>query len=250
MGASPLKTSMEHLNRVAAEYHTNESIPDIHIENLCQEYFIQWLIQEVPADARVLELGYGDGLVTAALAKAGCTLTLVEGAKTLVDRARMKHPEIECVHSLFEEFHAPQSYDLVLASHVLEHVDDPQAILRLMSSWLNETGRIIAVVPNRNSLHRQLAVVMGLQPALDSLSKRDHLVGHQRVYSLQTLEEDILSAGLSVIDSCGFFLKVLPNSMMLDYSRELLWGLNAISAHLPKDLLANIAVIVAKNTSA
>ena len=64
------------------------------------------------------------------------------------------------------------------------------------------------------------------------------------------VEQDILSAGLSVIDSCGFFLKVLPNSMMLDYSRELLWGLNAISAYLPKDLLANIAVIVAKNTSA
>jgi len=244
-----MNTSMEHLDRVATEYHTNESIPDIHIENLCQEYFIHWLIRQIPVEARVLELGYGDGLVTAALAKAGCTLTLVEGAKILVDRARMKHPEVECIHSLFEEFHAPPSYDLVLASHVLEHVDDPQAILSLMSSWLNETGRIIAVVPNRNSLHRQLAVVMGLQPTPDSLSKRDHLVGHQRVYSLQTLEQDIVSAGLSVIDSCGFFLKVLPNSMMLDYSRELLWGLNAISAYLPKDLLANIAVIVAKNTS-
>lgn len=245
-----MKTSMAHLDSVAAAYHANESIPDIHIENLCQEYFIQWLIQKVPADARVLELGYGDGLVTAALARMGCTLTLVEGAKILVDQARLKHPDIECVHSLFEEFHATLSYDLILASHVLEHVDDPQAILRLMSSWMKETGRIIAVVPNCNSLHRQLAVVMGLQPALDTLSKRDLLVGHQRVYSLQTLEQDILAAGLSVVDSCGFFLKVLPNSMMLDYSRELLWGLNAISASLPKDLLANIAVIVAKNTSA
>lgn len=245
-----MNTSMEHLDRVAAEYHTNESISDIHIENLCQEYFIQWLIRQIPEDARVLELGYGDGLVTAALAKAGCTLTLVEGAKILIDRARLKHPEIECVHSLFEEFHASLTYDVILASHVLEHVDDPQAILRLVSSWLKEAGRIIAVVPNRNSLHRQLAVVMGLQPALDSLSKRDLLVGHQRVYSLQTLEQDILAAGLSVIDSCGFFLKVLPNSMMLHYSRDLLRGLNAISATLPKDLLANIAVIVAKNTSA
>ena len=245
-----MKTSMEHLDRVAAEYHTNESIPDIHIENLCQEYFIQWLVRQIPADARVLELGYGDGLVTAALAKTGCALTLVEGAKILIEQARLKHPNMECVHSLFEDFHAPLSYDLILASHVLEHVDDPQVILRHMSSWLKETGRIIAVVPNRNSLHRQLAVVMGLQPALDSLSNRDILVGHQRVYSLQTLELDILSADLRVVDSCGFFLKVLPNSMMLDYSRELLWGLNAISTNLPKDLMANIAVIVAKNTSA
>jgi len=245
-----MSTSMEQLDRVAAEYHTNEAIPDIHIENLCQEYFIQWMIRQIPERARVLELGYGDGLVTAALAKTGCTLTLLEGAKVLIDRARLKHPEVECVHCLFEEFHPSQSYDLILASHVLEHVDDPRTILRLMSSWLEETGRIIAVVPNRNSLHRQLAVLMGLQPALDSLSKRDLLVGHQRVYSLQTLEQDILAADLRVVDSCGFFLKVLPNSMMLDYSRELLWGLNALSATLPKELLANIAVIVSKNALA
>jgi 2-polyprenyl-3-methyl-5-hydroxy-6-metoxy-1,4-benzoquinol methylase len=241
-----MKTTMEDLDKVAADYHTNASIPDIHIENLCQEYFIQWLMQQIPAKARVLELGYGDGLVTAAFASSNYTLTLVEGAKLLADAARLKYPNIECVHSLFEEFCPAQSYDLILAAHVLEHVDDPQAILHLMSSWLKETGKLIAVVPNRNSLHRQLAVVMGLQPDLESLSKRDRLVGHKRVYSLKTLEQDVRAAGLNVIDSCGFFLKVLPNSMMLDYSRELLWGLNAISANLPKDLLANIAVVLAK----
>jgi SAM-dependent methyltransferase len=242
--------TMEHLDRIAAEYHANESIPDIHIENLCQEYFIQWLLEQIPREARVLELGYGDGLVTAALAKSGCHLTVLEGAKTLVDRARARHPNIECMHSLFEEFHTHQSYDVILASHVLEHVDDPQSILRSASSWLTETGKIIIVVPNRNSLHRQLAVIMGLQPELDTLSKRDLLVGHQRVYSLQSLEQDIGQAGLCLVDSSGFFLKVLPNSMMLEYSRELLWGLNAISPSLPKQILANIAAIVTKNTAA
>jgi hypothetical protein len=95
-------------------------------------------------------------------------------------------------------------------------------------------------------LHRQLAVVMGLQPELDTLSKRDLMVGHQRVYSLQILEDDIRRAGLTPVDSAGFFLKVLPNAMMLEYSRELLWGLNAISPSLPKDLLANIAAIAIK----
>jgi 2-polyprenyl-3-methyl-5-hydroxy-6-metoxy-1,4-benzoquinol methylase len=131
---------------------------------------------------------------------------------------------------------------------VLEHVDDPQAILRLISSWLVETGKIIIVVPNRNSLHRQLAVLMGLQPELDTLSKRDLLVGHQRVYSLEGLEEDIRGAGLRPIESVGFFLKVLPNAMMLDYSRDLLWAMNIISSSLPKHLLANIAVVAISGT--
>ena len=238
-----MKTSMEKLDRIAADYHTNESIPDIHIENLCQEYFIEWLLQQIAVGARVLELGFGDGIVTAALAKSGCELTVLEGAATLVDRARQAHPTVNCVHSLFEDFRADRAYDVILASHVLEHVDDPQAILRLISSWLVETGKIIIVVPNRNSLHRQLAVLMGLQPELDTLSKRDLMVGHQRVYSLEGLEEDVRRAGLRPIKSVGFFLKVLPNAMMLDYSRELLWALNVISSSLPKHLLANIAVV-------
>ena len=243
-----MKTSMEKLDRIAADYHTNESIPDIHIENLCQEYFIEWLLQQIAVGSRVLELGYGDGIVTAALVKSGCELTVLEGSATLVDRARQAHPTVNCVHSLFEDFRADRAYDVILASHVLEHVDDPQAILRLISSWLVETGKIIIVVPNRNSLHRQLAVLMGLQPELDTLSKRDLLVGHQRVYSLEALEEDIRGAGLRPIESVGFFLKVLPNAMMLDYSRELLWAMNIISSSLPKHLLANIAVVAISGT--
>lgn len=242
-----MNTSMEQLEKIAIDYHTNDAIPDIHIENLCQEYFVAWLLKRIQNGARVLELGYGDGLVTAALAKSACDLTLLEGAKTLADRAKENHPNVKCIYTLFEEFNPISRYDVILASHVLEHVDDPKSILQRMSSWLNDSGKIIVAVPNKNSLHRQLAVMMGLQPELDTLSQRDLLVGHKRVYSLQSLEDDIRQAGLQVIDSAGFFLKVLPNSMMLEYSRDLLWGLNAISSALPKELLANIAVVAVKN---
>ena len=236
----------EQLEKIAFDYHTNEKIPDIHIENLCQEYFIDWLLKQIPKTAHVLELGYGDGLVTAALAQSGCQLTLIEGAKTLADIASSKHANINCIETLFEDFCPENRFDVILASHVLEHVDYPQELLKLMATWLTDTGKIIVVVPNRNSLHRQLAVVMGLQPSLDTLSTRDLLVGHQRVYSLDILKEHISESGLIPVESMGFFLKVLPNAMMLEYSQELLWGLNAISNSLPPDMMANIAVIASK----
>ncbi|HEY3300030.1 MAG TPA: class I SAM-dependent methyltransferase [Methylophilaceae bacterium] len=234
------------LEKIAHEYHTNEAIPDIHIENLCQDHFITWLLKQLSKSDRVLELGYGDGLVTAALAGLGCDLTVIEGASTLVNVAKAKHPNINCIDTLFEEFRPEKPYDVILASHVLEHVDNPQDILKLMASWLSDDGELIIVVPNKNSIHRQLSVIMGLQPQLDTLSARDLLVGHQRVYSLQTLEDDVRGAGLFPIESMGFFLKVLPNSMMLDYSKALLKALNEISDVIPKDILANIGLIVSK----
>jgi len=244
-----MSNSTEKLDKIATEYHASDAIPDIHIENLCQEYFSAWLLKRIHAGARVLELGYGDGLITNALVGIGCDLTVIEGSGVLVEIARRRHPHIACAHVLFEDFLTERPFDLVLASHVLEHVDEPVTTLKRICSWLRADGDLIAVVPNRNSIHRQLAVAMGLQPRLDTLSGRDLKVGHQRVYSFQTLEEDLESAGMRVTESMGYFLKVVPNSMMLDYSTDLLKSLNEISPSLPKDVLANI-VVVAKKTGA
>jgi 2-polyprenyl-3-methyl-5-hydroxy-6-metoxy-1,4-benzoquinol methylase len=240
---------MEKLDKIAAEYHASDAIPDIHIENLCQEYFSAWLLKHIDTGARVLELGYGDGLVTDALARSGCDLTVIEGSSVLADAARRKHPTVICELTLFEDFRTDRPFDLIIASHVLEHVEEPVAILKNIFSWLRDDGKLIVVVPNRNSIHRQLAVAMGLQPRLDSLSNRDSMVGHQRVYSFLTLESDLNSAGMRAVDSTGYFLKVLPNSMMLDYSTDLLKSLNEISPSLPRDILANIVVVAEKNAA-
>ena len=73
---------------------------------------------------------------------------------------------------------------------------------------------------------------------------RDKVVGHQRVYDLAGLTADLQAGGFEVIESKGFFLKTLPNSMMLDYSDALIAGLNEVGEQLPAELLANLAVRV------
>ena len=100
----------------------------------------------------------------------------------------------------------------------------------------------MVVTPNRHSIHRNLAVRMGLQEKLDDLSPRDQLVGHQRVYDLDTLRKELEIAGFRIDDEFGYFLKVLPNSMMMEYPISLLEALNAISSEIPTRLLANIGV--------
>lgn len=231
------------LDRIADSYHTSGSIPDIHIENICQEHFVAWLCNRIAPNSRVLDLGYGDGIVTAALSALDIKLTVVDGAVMLVELAQARHPNVTCVHSYFETYSPAIPYDVVIASHVLEHVVDPRRVLRAIRKWLVPGGEIVAVVPNSHSLHRRLAVIMGLQPALNSLSPRDHLVGHQRVYAPDELRADIASAGFSIREERGFFLKSLPNSMMLNFSRQLLDALNQISPSLPPSLLANLVVV-------
>ena len=233
----------QELDRIAKEYHMNSEVPDIHIENLCQEYFIKWLLKLVKPGMQVLELGYGDGLVTSALAKSGCELTLLEGSSILAELAKQKHPNITCIYTFFEQYVPVKPFNLILAAHVLEHLDDPVKMLKIMSPWLSNDGVLVIVVPNQNSLHRKLAVSMGLQPKLDTLSKRDLMVGHQRVYTLEQLVNHVENANFKIINKTGFFVKMLPNSMMLEFSRELLWAMNSLASDVPVELTANLAIV-------
>lgn len=239
-----MKLTPEKLDDFAATYYLNDDVRDIYIEELQQQVSLPRVLQSVGGARRVLEMGFGTGLITGALLERGITAEVVEGSPALRDVALARHGDQGLVvHlSMFEDFEPVEPFDAVLALHVLEHVDDPLEMLALVSAWLVPGGAIVAVTPNRQSVHRNLAVRMGLQPKLDTLSGRDHLVGHQRVYGLDTLRADMERAGFRVDDEFGYFLKPLPNSMMLDYPRPLLEALNSISEEIPPHLLANIGM--------
>jgi 2-polyprenyl-3-methyl-5-hydroxy-6-metoxy-1,4-benzoquinol methylase len=237
-----MNARVQELERIAAQYHLNTEVPDKFIEDICQEHCCDWLAGLIHPEDRVIELGYGEGHTLARLSTLSRNYTMVEGAASLAALVREKHPSVDVVQALFEE-HVPQEpCDKLLALHVLEHVDHPVSLARHLRSWLRPDGEMVVVVPNRDSLHRRLAVAMGLQPALDTLSARDHLVGHQRVYDFLTLEQHLREAGFEVIERRGFFLKTLPNGMMLDYSPSLVRALNTVADSLPPHFMANIAV--------
>ena len=235
----------ETLDGFARAYYLAPDIADHRIENRMQMDGAARIVGLIPPGARVLELGTGDGLLTAALVGAGVDVELLEGSALLCGRARAAHPGLVVHEAMFETFSAAGQYDVVLALHVLEHVDDPVALLRRVVTWLRPGGIAVLVVPNRQSIHRRVALQMGLIGRLDELSARDHLVGHLRVYDLVGLEADASAAGLVPRARFGAFLKVLPNSMMLGHPDALLTAIDAVSAELPPELLANIGLVAA-----
>lgn len=240
----------ESLEKIAKEYHSG-SHEDMFIENMGQEYEWPWISSFVSTGDRVLDLGYGDGVSLRNLASdletKKLSVTLVEGAPTLVKEATQNAPiEFEIVHSFFEEFERVSEFDVVLASHVLEHVDNPVELLLSLSRSMKPEGRLIGVVPNAQSIHRELAVIMGLQEKLDTLSPRDLIVGHQRVYTLEALERDLNDAGLRLLKLRGFFLKPFSNSQLLAFDVSVINALNAIAERLPPTICANLGFVAVK----
>jgi len=121
-----------------------------------------------------------------------------------------------------------------LASHVLEHVDDPVAVMAKARSWVAPGGRLLVLVPNANSLHRLLGVKMGLLSRPDELNEMDRQLAHRRVYDQQLLASHIREAGWSIANTGGAYLKPLSNKQMEDwFSPELMDGFYELGKEFP-----------------
>lgn len=210
-------------------------LKDQHVEDAMQSVEAAYLIERLKGCKTVLDLGWGSGIVASALHHAGFKVTVIEGAEAFCEASKLQG--VSVIHARFEEYTPETAYDAVIASFVLEHVAEPIRLLKRVRGW---SRRLLAVVGNANSYHRQFAVQMGLQPRLNSLSWRDKQVGHYRVYDTQSLTTDLISSGWSPIHWHGLMLKPLPNSMLAHLPSDVIKAM--CEAKVTYDVAANIVV--------
>ncbi|MEO8227532.1 MAG: class I SAM-dependent methyltransferase [Gemmatimonadota bacterium] len=156
-----------------------------------------------------LELGPAEGLMTASLAETFPSLTLVDGSEQFAESLRKRYPSATVVQSLFEAYEPTQHFDTIVLGHVLEHVDNPRALLAKARGWLADGGNLCAVVPNAMSIHRQAAVLMGLLQDVHQMNDTDRHHGHRRVYDPDSFQADFHAAGLTIKASGGYWIKPL-----------------------------------------
>src|SRR5262250_282290 len=72
--------------------------------------------------ASILEMGPAEGVMTRLLVDTGKALTVVEGSRAFCDAIAARHPGVEVVHSLFEDYAPTKRFDNIVLGHVLEHV--------------------------------------------------------------------------------------------------------------------------------
>jgi len=174
-------------------------------------------------------------------------MTIVEGAEAFCGSLRERHPQCDVVHSLFEDYAPEERFDNVILGHVLEHVDDPVAILSRVREWLSDEGRVMGVVPNARSLHRQIGVMLGMLKFEEDLNEMDRHHGHRRVYTPETFRRDFLAAGLRVDVFGGYFLKVMSNQQIEEFcAPELIDAFMRMGERYP-DVACGIYVIASRD---
>jgi len=183
----------------------------------------------------LLELGPAEGVMTQLLYPAYQEdYSVVDGAEKFVTAIVEHYPRIKGYTSLFEDFEPDRTYDNIILGHVLEHVENPVEILKRCKGWLSNGGRILAAVPNCDSLHRQAAVKMGLLASVKELNETDRYHGHRRVYSQAEFARDFTDAGFHILKSGGYWLKPLSNRQIEEsWSEAMIAAFMALGEEYP-----------------
>ena len=204
----------------------------------------------------LLELGSFKGEFTRRFLDHFDDITCVEASDEALGEARTKFGDrVNYINSMFETVTLPRRYDNIILTHVLEHLDDPVAILRRINDeWLAEGGRFFLACPNANAPSRQIAVKMGLISHNAAVTPAELEHGHRCTYSLDTLERDAVAAGLKVVHRSGIFFKALANFqwdrlLQTDIiSNEYLEGCYQLGQQYP-DLCSSIFLLCEKGPS-
>lgn len=164
----------------------------------------------------VLELGPADGLSTQHLLELCEQISVVEGSSRFSELLAQRFPDLTIHSSLFEDFSPDAKFDVIYMSHILEHVDNPLALLSRARTWLRPTPTafVFCSVPNALSLHRQVGVTAGDIATEYEFTEADTSIGHLRVYDASVLSQTFLDAGYSIDASGGYFLKAFSNSQI------------------------------------
>jgi len=231
-----------------AEYKDGVRKYAYEFDTILRRYMMRALDPFLPP-GRALEMGCYLGDVTEMLAERYTDLTVIEASGELASAAQKRlGARARFLQGMFETIDVAEQFDAIFLMHTLEHLDDPVQVLRRAGGWLNDSGRLFVVVPNANAPSRQIAVQMGLIPFNSAVTDAEREHGHRRTYSLDTLERDVIGAGLRIVHRGGVFFKPLANYQFDKLaggdivSDAYLEGCYRLGMHYP-DLCASIYVV-------
>jgi len=182
-----------------------------------------------------LELGPAIGQMTKYLVNDFKNIHLVEGSKDLLNQIP-NYQNVVKYHSYFEEFETNEKFDTIIMSHVLEHIEKPVDVLKLVYNWLADDGVFLLSVPNAKSFHRLAALEMDILKSEFELNERDHELGHYRVYDLDNLKKDAKNAGFNIVDEGGIFFKPVSNGQIeKNWNKEMIDGFYKLGKKFPQN---------------
>lgn len=227
-----------------------ENILDTHVKayqgnnlyDFDNEIILKWYPHRVikfAGNARsMLELGLGHGYTTDIFSRHFEKYIVLDGSAAVIENFKKNYPNCtaEIVETFFENYSSDEKFDIINLGFILEHIDNPFEILTRYKNFLAPGGKMFVSVPNAEVLNRRLGNLAGLLPDMTVLSENDHLLGHKRYYTVETLTKEIEAAGYKLERMEGIYLKPFTTQQILslNFDKEIIRALCEVGVDYPE----------------
>jgi SAM-dependent methyltransferase len=166
----------------------------------------------------VLDVGCGTGYLGAVLQQRGYLIIGIDMYP--LDKGFYKH-YVKIIQSDIEKWtdlDNGETFDYILMADILEHVNDPEAILSKLMSLLKPAGVIIICVPNIAHLYIRMKLLFGCWDYQDyGIMDRTHL----RFFTKKSLQNIVINVGIK-----HFKIKpvILPWQLIIPTNHKFLRG--------------------------
>lgn len=207
-------TSPRDMAEYAAQYR------ELPFEPIQIKYRRELVLREVKRHQplRLLEIGCGDAPLFTDL-EGDIEVTTIEPSVEFFNRARQlaeNRPRVTVVQSFVEDFFPDgPEFDMVVLSSLLHEVRNPELLLANVYRLCGPDTVLHVNVPNARSLHRLLALAMGLisQPGEQSDMQR-RMQQRTTMYDADSLGVELEAAGFREIEHGSILVKPFTHAQM------------------------------------
>ncbi|XP_065575771.1 ubiquinone biosynthesis O-methyltransferase, mitochondrial-like isoform X1 [Artemia franciscana] len=189
----------------------------------------------------ILDVGCGGGLLSEALARIGANVTGIDAVAENIEIAQghaLADPlltDLTYITSTVEEhkFNFEGNYDAVVASEVIEHVENPQFFVASCAALTKPGGSLFITTINRTQLSWITAIV-GAEYILRILPKGIH--DWNKFVSPDELEVMLTSSGFQPVKKHGMLYNFLANDWVWTKNTDVNFAIHAVKTLKEKEV--------------
>lgn len=154
-----------------------------------------FFVARVRRGERVLDIGSGNGFLSAAMAQAGAHVEGIEISPENVEIARSLHPHPNAIYRVGDATQDPPPgpFDVVVMSNVLEHLRDRADLLRRLARSTSAHRFLIRVPRSDRNWFVSLRRELGLDWRMDAT--------HEIEYTMQEFLDEMAAADFKVVET-------------------------------------------------
>ncbi|MDD5472794.1 MAG: class I SAM-dependent methyltransferase [Candidatus Methanoperedens sp.] len=177
----------------------------------------------------VLEVGCSTGYVSSRLKKNNCNVYGIEldPEAAVIAREHCEDVLIGDIERMETLPYSPRQFDVILFGDVLEHLRNPDIILKKLKPFLKDNGHIVVTLPNITYWSSRLKIFMGNFEYTDhGILDSTHLRFFNYISAKRLLEEngfmiikqDFVPPMIFPISTiCYFFARLFPNLLAFQF---------------------------------